>query len=145
MPNWWAQIKGSNPNVAAHNSDPDGDEYVNLEDYLNWLARPHFDCTNGTPMDIDLTQFTRGFTNNSPVYFVSVPTNGTVTLVGNNRTARFTSTVSTNALGSFRFSVVDAQGYNLTNTVNLRLISTVAPAQPPVLGVRNQDNQLQID
>jgi hypothetical protein len=67
------------------------------------------------------------------------PTNGTVTLVGNNRTARFNSTVSTNALGSFRFAVVDAQGYNMTNTVNLRLIAAAAPAQPPVLGIRNQN------
>jgi hypothetical protein len=146
MPNWWEQIKGSNPNGADHNGDPDGDEYTNLEDYLNWLALPHFDCTNGTPIDIDLTQFTRGFTNSSPVYFVSVPTNGSVTLVGNNRTARFISAVSTNALGSFRFSVVDAQGYNMTNNVNLRLVSSVAPpAQPPVLGIRNQNGQLQIE
>jgi hypothetical protein len=146
MPNWWEQINGSNPNVADHNGDPDGDEYTNLEDYLNWLALPHFDCTNGTPIDIDLTQFTRGFTNSSPVYFVSVPTNGSVTLVGNNRTARFISAVSTNALGSFRFSVVDAQGYNMTNNVNLRLVSSVAPpAQPPVLGIRNQNGQLQIE
>jgi hypothetical protein len=145
IPNWWEQIKGSNPNVADHNGDPDGDEYTNLEDYLNWLALPHFDCTNGTPIDIDLTQFTRGFTNNSPMYFVSAPTNGTITLIGNNRTARFTSTVSTNALGSFRFAVVDAQGYNLTNTMNLRLITAVAPAQPPTLGIRNPNGQLQIE
>ncbi len=145
MPNWWEQVNGLNAVVQDHNGDPDGDEYVNLEDYLNWLALPHFDCTNGTPLEIDLQQFTRGFTNNSPVYFVSVPTNGTVTLVGNNRTARFTSTVSTNALGSFRFAVVDAQGYNMTNTMNLRLITAVAPAQPPVLGIRNQSGALQIE
>jgi len=150
LPNWWEQIKGLNANSAPgdfsdSNGDPDGDEYTNLEDYLNWLALPHFDCTNSTPIDIDLTQFTRGYTNNTPVYFVSVPTNGTVTLIGNNRTARFTPSVITNALGSFRFSVVDAQGYSLTNTVNLRLISAVAPAQPPVLGIRHQNNRVQIE
>lgn len=151
LPDWWEQVKGLNPNSSTNNfadsnGDPDGDEYTNLEDYLNWLAQPHFDCTNGTPIDMDLTPFTRGFTNNSPVYLVSVPTNGTVALIGNNRTARFTSTVSTNALGSFRFSVVDAQGYNLTNTVNLRLISaTVPPAQPPVLGIRKQSGVLLIE
>ncbi len=143
MPDWWEQIKGLNPAVADHNGDPDGDEYVNLEDYLNWIAQPHFDCTNGTPFDIDLQQLTRGFTNNSPVYLVSLPTNGTVALVGNNRTARFTSTVSTNALGSFRFAVVDAQGYSMTNAINLRLIT--AAAQPPVLGIRNQSGVVVIE
>ena len=150
LPDWWEQIKGLNPNSAPgdfsdSNGDPDGDEYTNLEDCLNWFAAPHFDCTNGTPLDIDLQQFTRGFTNNSPVYTVSLPTNGTVTLVGNNRTARFTSTATTNALGGFRFSVVDAQGYNMTNTVALRLISSVVPAQPPVLGMRNQNGALFVE
>lgn len=145
MPDWWEQIKGLNPNVADANGDPDGDEYTNLEDYLNWLAQPHFDCTNGTSLDIDLTQFTRGFTNNSPIYTVAQPTNGTVTLVGNNRTARFTSAASTNAIGRFTFSVVDAQGYNMTNTIGLRLISAIVPAQPPVLGIQNQSGVLLLE
>ena len=75
LPNWWEQIKGLNPNsppgdFSDSNGDPDGDEYTNLEDYLNWLAAPHFDCTDGASLDIDLTQLTRGFTNNSPIYTV---------------------------------------------------------------------------
>jgi len=150
LPNWWEQIKGLNPNSSPgnfsdSNGDPDGDEYTNLEDYLNWLAALHFDCTNGTPLDIDLTQFTRGFTNNSPTYTVTAPTNGSVTLVAGGKTARFTSSVSTNALGSFRFIVTDTQSGSLTNTIGLRLISAVVPAQPPVLGIRNQNGQLQIE
>lgn len=150
LPNWWEQIHGLNPNskpgdFSDSNGDPDGDEYTNLEDYLNWLAAPHSDSTNGAPLDIDLTQFTRGFTNNNPVYTVSAPTNGTVTLVGGGRSARFTSTVTTNALGGFTFSVMDAQGYNLTNSVGVRLIAAIAPAQPPVLGLRNQGGALLIE
>ena len=150
LPDWWETIKGLNPNSPAgnfsdSNGDPDGDQYTNLEDYLNWLAAPHFDCPIGTPLDVDLTQFTSGFTNNSPVYTVNAATNGTVTLVGNNRTARFTPTVSTNALGSFRFTVTDAQGDSLTNTVGLRIMTAIAPAQPPILGIRNQTGSLLIE
>jgi hypothetical protein len=142
LPNWWEIIKGLNPNSTSGdfsdgNGDPDGDGFTNLEDYLNWLAALHFDCTNGTPLDIDLTQFTRGFTNTTPVYSVSGVTNGTVVLVGG-KTARFTSTASSNALGSFRFSVVDAQGDGMTNTVALRIIS-VAAAASPILGIRLQN------
>ena len=150
LPNWWEQIKGLNPNSAPgdfsdSNGDPDGDGYTNLEDYLNWLAAPHVDCTNGTSLDIDLTQLTRGFTNNSPLYTVTAPTNGTVSLVGGGRTARFTSSVTSNALGSFMFRVIDAQGYNMTGAVGLRLIAVVAPAQPPLLGIRNQNGVLLIE
>jgi len=148
LPDWWEQIKGLNPNstpgdFSDSNGDPDGDEYSNLEDYLNWLALPHFDCMNGTPIDIDLTQFTRGFTNNNPVYTVSAPTNGAVALVGGGRIARFTPTVTTNAIGSFTFGVTDTHGDGLTNTVGLRFL--IAPAQPPVLGIRDQNGALLLE
>ena len=149
LPNWWETIKGLNPNSPANdfsdsNGDPDGDEYTNLEDYLNWLAAPHTDCTAGSFVDVDLTGLTRGFTNNSPVYTVSAPVAGTVTLV-NGKIARFTPTTTTNALGRFNFSVVDAQGYNMTNSVGLRIVAAAAPAQPPILGIRNQSGMLQIE
>ena len=150
LPDWWEAIKGFNinsptNNFADSNGDPDGDEYTNLEDYLNWMSALHFDCTNGTPLDVDLTQFTRGFTNSSPVFTLSAPTNGSVTLIAG-KTARFTSTVSTNALGSFKFTVTDAQGASMTNTVGLRLITAAAPpAQPPVIGIRNQSGALMLE
>jgi hypothetical protein len=150
LPNWWEQIKGLNPNSPAgdfsdSNNDPDGDEYTNLEDYLNWLAVPNFTGTSGASLDVDLTQFTRGFTNNSPVYAVTAPANGTVTLVGSGRTARFTATVITNAIGGFTFSVVDAQGYSMTNAIGLRLIAATVSAQPPWLGIRQHSGALLIE
>jgi len=143
LPNWWEAIKGLNPNSPANdfsnsNGDPDGDEYTNLEDYLNWLAAPHADCNAASFVDIDLTALTRGFTNSTSVYAVFNATSGNVTLVGGGRTARFTPTVNTNALGGFTFSVVDAQGYNMTNNVGIRILAVAAPAQPPVLGIRNE-------
>lgn len=146
LPNWWEGIKGLNPNsppgdFSDSNGDADGDEYTNLEDYLNWLAAPHFDCTNGAPLDVDLAQFTRGYTNSNPVYTVSDAVNGSVALVAG-RIARFTSTATTNALGRFTFSVTDAQGDSLTNTVGLRLIAVGGPASPPVLGIRIQGGAL---
>jgi hypothetical protein len=142
MPNWWEAIKGFDPNSAPgdyseSNSDPDGDGYTSLEDYLNWLAAPHVDCLASGSVDVDLTALTRGFTNASPTYSVFSATNGIVTLVSG-RIARFAPTTATNSLGRFTFSVVDAQGYSLTNTVGVHIISASAPPQPPVLGIRNQ-------
>ncbi len=141
LPDWWERIKGFNTNSPAgdfsdSNGDPDGDGYSNLEDYLNWMAQPHYDCTNGTTLDVDLTQFTRGYTNNSPTYaFLSPTNNGTVTLLAGGRIARFTSIASSNALGSFKFKVTDSQGASLTNQINLRLIASpanTAPSLPPI-------------
>jgi hypothetical protein len=38
MPNKWETQKGLNPDADDGATDPDGDGYTNLEDYLNWLA-----------------------------------------------------------------------------------------------------------
>lgn len=135
LPDWWEQIKGFNPNSAAgdfseSNSDLDGDGYTALEDYLNWLAAPHVDCSAGSYVDIDLGALTRGFTNNSPRYAVFSAINGTVVTNGNGRTARFTPAANTNSLAGFTFSVADANGYNMTNTIGVRVMTAVANSAP---------------
>jgi hypothetical protein len=135
MPDWWERIKGFNTNSVAgdfsdSNGDPDGDGYSNLEDYLNWLALPHHNCTNGAPLSVDLNQYTRGFTNLSPTYVAFGAVNGTVGISG--RTALFTNGVTTDALGLFKFKVTDSTGFAYTNTVNLRLMPTNAANVAPV-------------
>lgn len=125
MPDWWELAKGLNPNSAPgdfsdSNGDSDGDGYSNLEDYLNWLAAPHVDCARNSSVDVDLTQFTRGFTNNSPAYSAMSPTNGTVAIV-NIKIARFTPTANFYGLGSFQFKVTDASGFSYTNTVGIHV------------------------
>ena len=148
MPDWWEQIKGFNTNSSAgdfsdSNGDPDGDGYCNLEDYLNWLVQPHFNCTNGTMVEVELTQFTRGFTNLNPAYAVFGAINGTVVL--SNRTAQFSSSITTNGLGSFKFKVTDNTSFSYTNQVNLHLTPAVISRPPPILGIRNQNGEIALE
>lgn len=95
---------------------------------------------NGTQIITNMPVSNR-VTNNadaaySHVEFVAVSNQNTVILYEG----------STNALGSFKFTVTDAQGASLTNTVGLRLITATAPpAQPPVLGIRKQSGALMLE
>jgi hypothetical protein len=144
LPDWWELAKGLNPNSAPgdfsdSNGDPDGDEYTNLEDYLNWLATTHIDCTRNASVDLDLTQLTRGFTNNSPTYAVSNPTNGVVTRTGS--VAHFTPTGNFYGLASFQFSVTDSQGSSMTNTIGVHV--SARPASQLSLSLTNVAPQLQ--
>ncbi len=128
LPDWWELIHGTATNsppgdFSDSNADPDGDGYTDLEDYLNWLAAPHGQCAQGAFLDVDLSQFTAGFTN-APVHTVFGATNGTVTVT--NAIARFTPAAT--GLAGFSFAVVDAEGSALTNTFGIR----VTPAAPPV-------------
>jgi hypothetical protein len=129
LPDWWEIIHETNPNsppgdFSDSNADPDGDGYSNLEDYLNWLAAPHGTCAQDSYLDVDLSQLTMGFTN-QPVYSVISAINGTVAILGDNKTARFAPAVG--GLGAFSFVVIDADGSTLTNTVGVHVTAPVAP------------------
>jgi hypothetical protein len=140
LPDWWELIKGTNPNSAPGdfsdaNADLVGDGFTELERYLNWLAQPHYDCNTNFTLNVDLTQYTRGFTNSSlnSTYVVFGATNGTAGL--NGRTAQFTPTISTNGLGSFMFAVTDNTGFSYTNSVNVHILAApvnTAPVLAPV-------------
>jgi hypothetical protein len=144
LPDWWEQLKGLNPNsppgdFSDSNADLVGDEYTELERYLNWMAAPHTDCVGS--VDVDLTALTRGFTNGGPVYTVFNLTGGTVSLLGA-ATARFVSSANTNCLGGFSFSVTDAQGGYMANAVGIHIIPATTPPRPPLLGIRCQAGAL---
>jgi hypothetical protein len=131
LPDWWELIKGLNPNSAPgdfsdSDGDPDGDGYSNLEDYLNWLGGIHYDCARNTNVDIDLTQYTRGFTNKSPTYVVFNATNGAVSLLGGGNVARFTPAANFFGLGSFQFKVTDAQNFSVTNSASIHVRALAA-------------------
>ena len=131
LPDWWENLKGLNPNsplgdFSDANGDPDGDGYSNLEDYLNWLSLPHFECAAGASLDVDLSEYTRGFTN-APVRTVANATNGTVILLGDGKTARFTPASGFSGLGGFQFSVHDSISATLTNVVGIHVAELAAP------------------
>ena len=133
LPDWWEAIIGTSINSPPNdfsdsNADPDGDGYANLEDYLNWLAAPHAFCGTNAFVDVDLSQFTKGFTN-APVHTVFGATNGTVTIT--NTTARFTPGSGFAGLASFRFAVSDPEGSALTNAVGVAVSSAIPSSLTP--------------
>lgn len=119
LPNWWEIIIGSNINspigdFSDANADGDSDGYTNLDDYLQWLSKPHFSTASGAKIDVNIQELSRGFTSGVS-YSVSNVENGTANLVGN--VAEFTPTAT--GFGSFNFTVTDAAGDSMTRTVNI--------------------------
>jgi autotransporter-associated beta strand protein len=121
MPDFWENGTGSNPAVPNHNDpSPSGSGYTRLEDYLNWLAEPHGIALMNTNVVVDLRQFTRGWVvvNRNPVWSVSTPVNGAVTLI-NDYFAQFTPPPGHNGPASFQFTVNDNDGGPVTRKMNL--------------------------
>jgi autotransporter-associated beta strand protein len=124
LPDFWEIATGSNP-IAFDSLSLAPDGYRLLEHYLNWLAEPHVITTNSF-VDVDLWRFTSGFTNAGATYSVDNATNGSVALLGDGHTARFT-TSNFSGLASFRFSVTASDSTSYTNTIGVLISAPVAP------------------
>ena len=74
MPDWWEELIGSDPEVANHNDDPDGDGWTLLEDYLEFMAHPYLVLAPSAEATFDISACFKGFTK-SPQYSVSAETN----------------------------------------------------------------------
>ena len=116
MPDWWEALHSElNPSVADNNLDADGDGYTALEDYLNWMALPHFTITLSASHDISLHD-----------YFSGYPTTGTTySLVGESANAQIADgKLSISAPASEGIATVqvkaEANGVSLTRAFNFR-------------------------
>jgi autotransporter-associated beta strand protein len=132
MPDYWEITVGLSPSsndamtIAA-------DGYANIEHYLNWLADPHALTITNTDVDVDLWQYTGGFTNARPTYSVYNASNGVVTL-NSGHIAHFTPANNYFGLGSFQFTVVASDGSGYTNTVTVAIVpQSQSQTQPSYL------------
>ena len=92
IPNWFETLVGSDPQVANHNGDADGDGYTDLEDYLNWLAAPHYEIAE--PTDVALDHLFAGY--KAPTYALGTTPEGvSATLNGNMLTVAPSTTAPT--------------------------------------------------
>lgn len=64
MPDWWEKANSLSTTTADNNEDANKDGYTNLENYLNWIAVPHFTLFKDETSVINLKDFFAGFTNN---------------------------------------------------------------------------------
>lgn len=120
MPDWWERTHGLNPSSAAgdfseSNGDPNQDGFTNLDDYLEWMANPHYMLAENQTIDINLKSLSRGY-EKTPVFTLSNIVNGNLAVVQDSL-ARFTPVAG--GLASFSFTVTDADGSTMTRTIGL--------------------------
>ena len=118
MPDWWEEAAG----VDNSNADWNNDGYTNLEDYLNWLAYPHYTIEKGE-VSIDLTQLFAGY-NNKPTFSIvensgnmAASINGTILTEGAGQSA--------SPLASLLIKATDADNWGeLTRQLNFYMAGT---------------------
>ena len=121
VPDWWESAVGSNVASPAGdfsdaNLDSDGDGFTMLDDYLNWMAEPHYFTSNGQSVAIDLGSIFFGYTS-SPSYTTAGAVGGSVNVSG----STVTFTPSACGLASFTVSVQDGGSSTMTRQVGVHV------------------------
>jgi hypothetical protein len=83
----------------------ESDGYVRIEKYINWLGASHMRISDEASHDFDLRTISSGFQSVKPTYSVSAAENGTVELLADGYTARFTPKENFKGLASFMYTV----------------------------------------
>ena len=123
LADYWKLANGLNTNTAYPLTNT-VTGYTLLENYLNFLAGPHAVTQTNTPVDINLSQFTAGFSA-SAAFSLTNAINGTISLV-NGTNAHFVPPANFSGLGAFNFTVAES-GLALSAVVTV----CVTPVAPP--------------
>jgi len=117
LPNWWEESKGLNPNSAqgdfADANAGTGKGYTQLEDYLSWMAQPHYFVNAGEKLNFSVADYFKGY-EKKPAYAFSEVNNGKAVLKG--KEIEFTA--SQKGFASLVISVKDADGDTMNRTIN---------------------------
>ncbi|POY39484.1 pectate lyase [Flavobacterium alvei] len=118
LPNWWERAFGLNENSKAGdfsdaNKDTDKDGFTQLDNYLDWLAQPHYFVNASEKTSLIVVDFFKGY-EKKPVYTFSEVKNGKVVLKG--KEIQFTA--GSKGFGSFVIAVKDADGDSMSRTIN---------------------------
>ena len=108
IPNWYEEARGWDAAVVNNNVYNETTYYTNLEDYLNWLAVPHFDIQAGATQSINLRDYFAGYPETA-TYSAAAP----VATYGGSSDAQCTATVNGTTLA------VTATGGNALATVRV--------------------------
>lgn len=124
IPAWFETAMGWNDSAGNNNDDSDGDYYTDLEEYLNWMAVPHFynmadDGTvtaleTGTNHTITLADYFAGYT--SPTYTV-VSNGGATTSISNNGVLTYNFPANASKLATIQVKATQ-DGISLTRSFN---------------------------
>lgn len=118
LPNWWEKAFGLNENSPAGdfsdaNQDTDKDGFTQLDNYLDWLAQPHYFVNYGEKKTLSAADYFKGY-EKKPVYTFSELKNGKVVLKG--KEIQFTTVEK--GFASFVLTVKDADGDSMNRTIN---------------------------
>lgn len=118
LPNWWEESKGLNVNSIkgdfADANEGTGKGFTQLEDYLNWMAQPHYFVNATESLKIDVESLFKGFTD-KPKYTIVKEENSSASI--SKKEVVFKATKK--GFASLEVRVEDADGDSMNRIINV--------------------------
>ena len=119
LPDWWEKARGLNPRSAKGdftdtNTDSDKDGYTELDQYLDWMARPHYFISPGEKITISGEDLFAGY-DDHPEY--NIPEQDTMKITAEN--GKITAVAVKPGFAGFEVEVKDAAGDTMRRKVNV--------------------------
>lgn len=129
LPDWWEEIHGTSAQSPAgdfsdSNADADGDGYTALEEYLDFMAVPHYLLKADTTLVISVAGLFKGYTKNSVYGATCEDGRLQVTVEGDVLSVK---PVTDNAVSRLAVTVTDGEGHTFTRRMAFG-VSTKAAA-----------------
>ena len=125
MPDWWETAAGHDPATADNNSDADNDGYTALEDFLNWMAVPHYTLEGGKAHQIDLAPLFRGYGDKTAFSVTAADTRLNASVNGAVLTV---APSAENALATLKVTA-EEDGISLTRDINVCITGNSTPVE----------------
>lgn len=125
LPDWWELAHRTDPHSLADDcsdahADPDADGFTALDDYLEWMALPRVETVVNRPIQVDLSQWARGYTDR-PRFSARGAVHGRVIGFPGSHRVLFIPEARFNGPALFEFTVTDAAGGSMTRTVGVHV------------------------
>lgn len=119
LPDWWEKyfrlnVASNSGDFSDSNADQNKDGFTQLEDYLDWMAKPHYFITNDEDLALKISQFFKGYTE-QPKYKIQTLEN----VEGVLKNDVFTFKGSKNGLAKIIVEVKDKHGASMQRVINL--------------------------
>lgn len=130
IPDWFEEARGWSTTTPNNNHIGDGSEYTNLEEYLNWMAQPHFFALptevsgESQSLKLDLRPYFAGYTTFSAATDDPQADDGTEWTVSADGQAIFTASYKGAMLKQQTATFTDPQtGSTLTRTFHIAVVN----------------------
>ncbi len=117
LPDWWEEAKDLNPNseegdFADANLDEDRDGFTQLDNYLDWMSKPHYIIDSGEEINFSAKELFRGFEDN-PEYSLNKVENLEASL----EKGELSFATKESGFAELTLSVEDAAGHTMEREV----------------------------